>query len=149
MEKYVNVKKEKKDEPPKSDEIFIHGWNISKINHRGQAQDRLLCITNEALYTFAWNYAKKEATKKRIHRYPWDCYYSMYMGVMQSQNVGIPGVGSTANAVAKAGAKLLSTQKWGLYYRTTLPTKKTDLVQAAITKALKPHVCFMKFSLIL
>src|SRR5690606_22511240 len=106
-----------------------------------------LCITNEALYTFAWNYAKKEAPKKRIHRYPWDCYYSLYMGVLQSQNVGVPG-GSAVNAAAKVGSKLLSSQKWGFLYRTTLPTKKTDLVQSAINKAVKPHVCFIFFKLI-
>jgi len=48
------------------------GWlaGSCQVNFRGQAQERIVVLTNYALYTFAYDFAKRKIDERRAHRHP-------------------------------------------------------------------------------
>merc|ERR1719197_49965 len=62
----VNLEDRGKD--PEAGEELIAGWLTTKVNWSGGQQDRMIMITDRALYTFKPKYKGKGADKKHLKR---------------------------------------------------------------------------------
>ena len=128
-------------EGDKFPETVLKGYNINKTNFRGQVQARLAVITNKALYTFAYDYKKKELTKRRAHRYTFDKLYSTRYGPLKEDLGGVVG-GGVAGAVANAAADAMKDlSNYGLKIYTNIITSRKEIfTEKAISKAVKKFV---------
>jgi len=121
-------------------EPILKAYNINKTNFRGQVQARIAVITTKALYTFAYDYKKKELNKRRAHRYVYEKIYSTRYGPLRDDNVQVVGgaAGAVANAVQDATKDL---SNYGLkVYTNIITSKKEEFTQKAISKAVKKYV---------
>ncbi|KAL9657048.1 hypothetical protein ABK040_002674 [Willaertia magna] len=130
---------EKKEGEEYSEQVLM-AYNVNKTNFRGQVQNRLLVVTDKALYTFAYDYKKKALIKKRAHRYTYDKIWYTKYGPMKSENIQV--VGGTAGALANAAQELTKDlSNFGLKVETSIITsKKEQMVQKALSQAVKKYV---------
>ncbi|ELR20749.1 uncharacterized protein ACA1_054950 [Acanthamoeba castellanii str. Neff] len=70
-------------------EEYIHGWHCIKVNFRGQAQERIVVLTDCAVYTFAYDFAKNKIDNDRVHRHVHEHFkhitYGKYMNAAGGQ----------------------------------------------------------------
>ncbi|KAF0971480.1 hypothetical protein FDP41_010253 [Naegleria fowleri] len=116
-------------------ETVIKAYSINKTNFRGQVQTRLAVITNKALYTFAFDYKKKELIKRRAHRYVYNNIYSTRYGPLREDNIQV--VGGAAGAIANAAQDLMKDlSNYGLkIYTNIITSMKERMTEKAISKA--------------
>ncbi|KAJ5078504.1 hypothetical protein M0811_04829 [Anaeramoeba ignava] len=140
IDNYINKGKTEKHEV----ENYMHGWNIKKINRRGTRQDRLMVLTDKALYTMKYNYKKKQPIQKTITRYEHDDYWYVYVGELKKQ--GSSGLSSLAGAIGGDDAQALvesaektkeifdDSKEYAIRYVTSKKNKSNPVLQTAAKK---------------
>ena len=102
----------------KKAEEFKYGWTVNKINHRGQFQERLLCLTDQAIYTFAYNSKKKESSYKRARRFPYTMFSTIFYGQFNTEE-----------------------GRHGIFLKSNIKTQKKEKeTEIAISKILKKNL---------
>lgn len=93
---------------------------------RGQWQERIVMLTNKAVYTFPWNYQNNTTEEKRIHRYEYDTW----------NRVTVAPLYHTGGKVPKG-----EDAKFGLRFDTNvLVSTQEKLQQTVVSKLLQPVI---------
>eukprot|EP01080_Neovahlkampfia_damariscottae_P003907 gene3907-7120_t len=70
-----------------SNEMFLKGWKIVKLNSKGLKQERLLILTNWNYYTICYDYKKKKIDYSHTKMHPLEEIDSIDIGLLKPKNV--------------------------------------------------------------
>ncbi|KAJ3451872.1 stress response protein nst1 [Anaeramoeba flamelloides] len=142
MTKYVNKEKKKKEKEKKTEkkdkkEKLLYGYPIKKVNHRGSKQDRMLVITDKAMYTFGYKYKKKKVVEKTIHKFKhsewWYCQFgelgtSGGFGTELAKAAGGEELEKVSEGVGEIAEVISGKEEYGVRFVTSKRRKKPNPV---------------------